>query len=670
MVENNIDNSISVQDRTSNINDRDRKRAKNHKKMKRYIKKRNKQPLPKHIQAKILMKFKSGTKLPYIRKEFHLKKDNKYFNKLIDDYNNKRIDVSNAGDLIPSINKEITEVNDNPINNTADNKETTGKSYSETNNTDYILNKCPNIFIVHGILVRSNLSKPQINPIMLKYMHDSYACDKNPKILYPTMIAMGVSQQKASLIINEIKAALFGTADDYLSYTNNTNNPNVNSNTNLNAPPQNKTQFMINYDKTANGYAPNNQPPVPIDPDEADMKCKIKLQRRRMYDGIAQAMETAIKINDNLYASGRMYDRIAQAMVTGTIMKVINSANMPTATAPAMPGSIIRQIPVMKDGNVVRDEFGNIIYITETVPAGTIRASAQNTPETNSKIKEIKEIKEAIQSLSNKVENMNKNNTTSKYDTLTSNLVSYFKDVANKSIEEKKSMEDKYYNLLFTLLSENKKEVESKLKSLEQNSDPMYVIKYFNEIKKVISNGTGYASNVGIQLEIEKLRAESARDIEKNKLDFERWKEEQRLRTQEKAEDMRLQQELKEMELQFSKQTDEKNSSKMHEYMNFGEKIVNQITPIAKEAMQGFLDAKSGGARVAKTDKEPNSNSNSNNNSNTLNIAELSDKELEQVINKARYFIQKYNNEIIPAVRKELERRKTQKPIQYHIYFN
>lgn len=584
---------------------------------KRYKDNKNNKPLKEDIQAKILMKLKEGRYLSYIRRDLGLYKGNKYLKQLIDDYNNKKIDVNDSGDLfVPSSNK------------------TTSKTYVDTNSYEIsddfedLTNKYPNILIIRSILTRLNLSAPQIKTIMIKYMSSSFSCDKNPEILYPTMIAIGVSQPKASLIINEIRNALFGTADDYSNYTNiNNSNPPPTSN-------PNKSQFMINYDKTVNGYAPNNQPAIPIDPDEADMKRRMKFQRMRMDDMIAQAMETAI------------------------MMKVINAANTPATTPVPTAGSIVRQTPLIKDGAVVRDEYGNIVYITETVPINS--ATPQNTPEINP---EIKDLKDSIQLLSNEmkeIKNMNKNNTNTKEDVLINTLLGYFKDVANKSLEEKKSMEDKYYNSLFTLLSENKKEVETKLKSLEQNSDPMSIINYFNNIKKVFGNAGGDASTIGTQLEIEKLRAESMRDAEKNRLEFERWKEEQRIKMQEKAEDLQLQRELKERELMFAKQTAEKNLSEMDRYMNFGEKIVNQFTPIAKEAMQGFIDAKSNALRIVKTDKEPNNNSNSNGKEETLNISELSDEKLVQIINNSNYLINKYTDEIIPAVTKELERRKAQ----------
>lgn len=70
--------------------------------------------------------------------------------------------------------------------------------------------------------------------------------------------------------------------------------------------------------------------------------------------------------------------------------------------------------------------------------------------------------------------------------------------------------------------------METKLKSPEQNSDHVSTIKYFNDIKKVIGGSDGNPANISVQLEIEKLKAQSLLETEKKRLDFERWKEEQR----------------------------------------------------------------------------------------------------------------------------------------------
>ena len=553
----------------------------------------------------------------------------------------KKIDIKNDNDEID----EINEIDENDSTEKKDSKSSTETSQSDDENEkffkkitgktktgkpyasnddidDEILNRFPNILIIKGILTRLNLTPAQIKPIMLKYMSSSYSCDKNPEILYPTMIAMGVSQPKANLVVSEIKNALFGAPDDYSMQNTATSQQNANN-------PNIKPSYLINYDKTNNGYVANNLPPIPIDPEEIELRRDDKYQRRRLNNMISQAMETA------------------------TMMKVINAANSPPV-APATPiNTIVRQTPLIKDGAVVKDEYGNIVYITETVPinAGQTTQLAENP--------EIKEIKEAIKSLANKIDN-NKPPVTKNDDSLVTSMISYFKDVANKSIDEKKEMENKYYNSLFTLLSENKKEIETKLKSLEQNSDPMSTIKYFNDIKKVIGTNDGNTANISAQLEIEKLKAQSMQEIEKSRMDFERWKEEQRMRAQEKAIELQTQRELKERELQFAKQTAEKNLAEMDRYMNFGKGIVDQFTPIVKEAAQGFLEAKTPiGRTVVKTDKEPDNNNNTNNN-NTLNVSELSEKELEQILNNSNYVINKYNNEIIPIVQKELEKRKTQ----------
>ena len=519
----------------------------------RHKEKINNNPLKKETQAKILMLLKNGNTLPYIRKKFALFKDNIYLKELIDKYNNKKIDVNSNGDLFvpPSgtpppvpvsttkkyvdnddndsdnsvadklnekdnkkmLNENVNAVNikskienkteslniNNAYNNVDKNDSVDDKGSEEPeynieniNMVDEILNKYPNILLVHNILIRLNLSPPQIKTITLKYMSSSYSCDKNPEILFPTMIAMGVSQPKANLIINNIKFALFGTADDYTLLNSATQNSNTVNNPNN---QNNRSTFMVNYDKVANGYAPNNQPPVPIDPEELEQRQQSKFYRKRMNEMIAQAMETT------------------------TMMKIINASNTPPT--PVTPvGSIIRQTPLVKDGAVVKDEYGNIVYITETVP---VNSNLQIPPAEN---QEIKEMKEAIIALANKIKN-NKTPVTKNDDALTNTIISYFKDVANKSIDEKKAMEDRYYRLS-TLLSENKREVETKLKSLEQNSDPVSTIKYFNDIKKVIGGSDGNPANISVQLEIEKLKAQSLLETEKKRLDFERWKEEQR----------------------------------------------------------------------------------------------------------------------------------------------
>ena len=552
--------------------------------------------------------------------------------------NDVKMDTDNENEDDDNIKEKNTEELENFTTTDDDNLKEYKKIFSKSkssaskaslddiaNDSNEILNKYPNISLIHNILVRLNLSPVQIKTIILKYMSSSYSIDKNPEILFPTMIAMGVSQPKANLIINDIKATLFGTPDDYTSLNMPPQNPNTVNNPNN---PNNKPSYMVNYDKTANGYAPNNQPPVPIDPEELEQRQQSKAYRKRMNEMIAQAMETT------------------------TMMKIINASNTPPPpVAPVTPvGSIIRQTPLLKDGAVVKDEYGNVVYITETVP---VNSNVQTIPAENP---EIKEIKEAIISLANEIKNNNKPPVTKNDDALTNTMISYFKDVANKSIDEKKEMESKYYNSLFTLLSENKKEVENKLKLLEQNSDPMTTIKYFNDIKKVIGSSDGNPNSISAQLEIEKLKAQTLRESEKNRLDFERWKEEQRMRAQEKAEELQAQRELKQQELMFAKQTADKNLSEMDKYMNFGKNVVDQFTPIAKEAMQGFIDAKSGVARtVVKTDKEPGVDKGNN----TLDISQLSDSELEQVINNSNYVLNKYNNEVIPAVKKELERRKS-----------